>query len=135
MKKNNYVFSNFNFPPELNKFLDIMLKCQVPYKKKLLCQLENAVLRNIERDIGFIAYVLDIESNLFDDSDIPTPALEMLVFSDKHFETEFLLHWTKNIKELEIYNVAGENYLELENFSDIVLNANLTKNGENCSFQ
>lgn len=55
----------------------------------------------------------------------------MLVFSDKHFETEFLLHWTKNIKELEIYNVAGENYLELENFSDIVLNASLTKNGDN----
>lgn len=54
MKKNNYVFSNFNFPPELNKFLDIMLKCQVPYKKKLLCQLENAVLRNMERDIGFL---------------------------------------------------------------------------------
>ena len=104
-----------------------MLKCQVPYKKKLLCQLENAVLRNIERDIGFIAYVLDIESNLFDDGDIPTPALEMLVFNNKHFETEFLLHWTKNIKELEIYNVAGENYLELDNFSDIVLNANLTK--------
>jgi len=92
MKKNNYVFSNFNFPPELNKFLDIMLKYQVPYKKKLLCQLENAVLRNIERDIGFIAYVLDIESNLFDDGDIPTPALEMLVFNNKHFETEFLLH-------------------------------------------
>lgn len=131
MKRNNYVFSNFNFPPELNKFLDIMLKCQVPYRKKLLYQLKNAVLRRIEREIGFIAYVLDIESSLFDDSNIPTPALEMLVFSDKHFETEFLLHWTKNIKELEIYNVAGENYLELENFSDIVLNASLTKNGDN----
>ena len=51
----------------------------------------------------------------------------MLVFNNKHFETEFLLHWTKNIKELEIYNVAGENYLELDNFSNIVLNANLTK--------
>ena len=118
-KQNNFKFWNNNFPNELNKFLNIMLKHNFFGKNDLILQLNNATLKKIEQDNGFKAYVFDIKQNLFDDKNISTPAINMIVFSKSHYETEFLLHWTKNIKELEIYNVAGENYLELENFDNI----------------
>ena len=46
--------------------------------------------------------------------------VEMYVNSKNHYLTDFLLRVVDNqVRELEIFNAAGENYLELENFDNI----------------
>ena len=114
---------NFRSPAfceQLNKILNIMLKHELPYKDKLIKQLNNLRIKKIEEDAGFKAFVFEVvDQNLLDYEGIPYPAIDMLVSSDLHYETEFLLHWGECVKELEIFNVAGEDYLELENFENI----------------
>ena len=113
-------FNNPAFGEELNKFLNIMLKHEFPGKDKLIKQLNNLRIKKIEEDAGFKAFVFEVvDQNLLDYEGIPYPAIDMLVSSDLHYETEFLLHWGECVKELEIFNVAGEGYLELENFENI----------------
>ena len=113
-------FHNPAFSGQLNKFLNVMLKHEFPGKDKLIKQLNNLRIKKIEEDAGFKAFVFEVvDQNLLDYEGIPYPAIDMLVSSDSHYETEFLLHWGEHTKELEICNLASEAYLELENFDDI----------------
>ena len=113
-------FHNPAFSGQLNKILNIMLKHELPYKDKLIKQLNNLRIKKIEEDAGFKAFVFEVvDQNLLDYEGIPYPAIDMLVFNNLHYTTEFILHWGECVKELEIFNVAGEDYLELENFENI----------------
>ena len=113
-------FRNPAFGEELNKILNIMLKHELPYKDKLIKQLNNLRIKKIEEDMGLKVFVFEVvDQNLLDYKDIPSPAIDMLVRSDPYYITEFLLHWTEHTKELEICNLASKAYLELENFEDI----------------
>jgi len=114
------IFHNPFFSEELNKILNIMLKHELPYKDKLIKQLNNLRIKKIEEDAGFKAFVFEVvDQNLLDYEGIPYPAIDMLVFNNLHYTTEFILHWGECVKELEIFNIAGEDYLELENFENI----------------
>ena len=113
-------FHNPFFSEELNKFLNVMLKHEFPGKDKLIKQLNNLRIKKIEEDAGFKAFVFEVvDQNLLDYEGIPYPAIDMLVFNNLHYTTEFILHWGECVKELEIFNIAGEDYLELENFENI----------------
>lgn len=113
-------FHNPAFSGQLNKILNIMLKHELPYKDKLIKQLNNLRIKKIEEDAGFKAFVFEVvDQNLLDYEGIPYPAIDMLVFNNLHYTTEFILHWGECVKELEIFNIAGEDYLELENFENI----------------
>ncbi|WP_297962144.1 hypothetical protein [uncultured Campylobacter sp.] len=113
-------FHNPFFSEELNKFLNVMLKHEFSGKDKLIKQLNNLRIKKIEEDAGFKAFVFEVvDQNLLDYEGIPYPAIDMLVFNNLHYTTEFILHWGECVKELEIFNIAGEDYLELENFEDI----------------
>ena len=114
------IFHNPFFSEELNKILNIMLKHELPYKDKLIKQLNNLRIKKIEENVGLKVFVFEVvDQNLLDYKDIPSPAIDMLVRSDPYYITEFLLHWGECVKELEICNLASEAYLELENFEDI----------------
>ena len=113
-------FHNPFFSEELNKFLNVMLKHEFSGKDKLIKQLNNLRIKKIEEDAGFKAFVFEVvDQNLLDYEGIPYPAIDMLVFNNLHYTTEFILHWGECVKELEIFNIAGEDYLELENFENI----------------
>ena len=113
-------FHNLAFSGQLNKFLNIMLRHEFPGKDKLIKQLNNLRIKKIEEDVGFKAFVFEVvDQNLLDYEGIPYPAIDMLVFNNLHYTTEFILHWGECVKELEIFNIAGEDYLELENFENI----------------
>nr|WP_314380698.1 hypothetical protein [uncultured Campylobacter sp.] len=113
-------FHNSFFSEELNKFLNVMLKHEFSGKDKLIKQLNNLRIKKIEEDAGFKAFVFEVvDQNLLDYEGIPYPAIDMLVFNNLHYTTEFILHWGECVKELEIFNIAGEDYLELENFENI----------------
>ena len=97
-----------------------MLKHEFSGKDKLIKQLNNLRIKKIEEDAGFKAFVFEVvDQNLLDYEGIPYPAIDMLVFNNLHYTTEFILHWGECVKELEIFNIAGEDYLELENFENI----------------
>ncbi|WP_298026768.1 hypothetical protein [uncultured Campylobacter sp.] len=114
------IFHNPFFSEELNKILNIMLKHEFSGKDKLIKQLNNLRIKKIEEDAGFKAFVFEVvDQNLLDYEGIPYPAIDMLVFNNLHYTTEFILHWGECVKELEIFNIAGEDYLELENFENI----------------
>ena len=114
------IFHNPFFSEELNKFLNVMLKHEFSGKDKLIKQLNNLRIKKIEEDAGFKAFVFEVvDQNLLDYEGIPYPAIDMLVFNNLHYTTEFILHWGECVKELEIFNIAGEDYLELENFENI----------------
>ena len=114
------IFHNPFFSEELNKILNIMLKHEFSGKDKLIKQLNNLRIKKIEEDVGFKAFVFEVvDQNLLDYEGIPYPAIDMLVFNNLHYTTEFILHWGECVKELEIFNIAGEDYLELENFENI----------------
>lgn len=114
------IFHNPFFSEELNKILNVMLKHEFSGKDKLIKQLNNLRIKKIEEDAGFKAFVFEVvDQNLLDYEGIPYPAIDMLVFNNLHYTTEFILHWGECVKELEIFNIAGEDYLELENFENI----------------
>ena len=114
------IFHNPFFSEELNKILNIMLKHEFSGKDKLIKQLNNLRIKKIEEDAGFKAFVFEVvDQNLLDYEGIPYPAIDMLVFNNLHYTTEFILHWGECVKELEIFNIAGEDYRELENFENI----------------
>ena len=48
-----------------------------------------------------------------------TTAIDIMVFTKGEYETNFLLYNNDYVSRLEIYNVASEAYLELENFENI----------------
>lgn len=114
------IFHNPFFSEELNKFLNVMLKHEFSGKDKLIKQLNNLRIKKIEENVGLKVFVFEVvDQNLLDYKDIPYPAIDMLVFNNLHYTTEFILHWGECVKELEIFNIAGEDYLELENFENI----------------
>lgn len=116
----NNIFYNSNLPSDLNKFLNIMLVADISYKKELIKQLNNVTLKRIDRGIGFLAYVFDVvDYEQINYKNIKSPAIDMLVYQENQATTEFLLHWSEWVKELEIINSYGEEYLELEDFNNI----------------
>ena len=48
-----------------------------------------------------------------------TTVIDIMVFTKGEYETNFLLYNNDYVSRLEIYNVASEAYLELENFENI----------------
>ena len=86
-------FHNPAFSGQLNKILNIMLKHELPYKDELIKQLNNLRIKKIEEDAGFKAFVFEVvDQNLLDYEGIPYPAIDMLVFNNLHYTTEFILH-------------------------------------------
>lgn len=121
-KQNNFI-NNDKFPDILNRILNVMLKKDITYKDELIAHLNALSLKCIEKYDDFLAYIFEKDENVapLDISKFQTRiVVGMYVNSKNHYPTEFLLHVVDNqVRELEIFNTAGENYLELENFDNI----------------
>lgn len=121
-KQNNFINSD-KFPDILNRILNVMLKKDIAYKDELIAHLNALSLKCIEKYDDFLAYIFEKDENVapLDINKFQTRiVVEMYVNSKNHYPTDFLLHVVDNqVRELEIFNAAGENYLELENFDNI----------------
>ena len=121
-KQNNFI-NNGKFHDILNRILNVTLTKDIAYKDELIAHLNALSLKCIEKYDGFLAYIFEKDENVapLDISKFQTRiVVGMYVNSKNHYPTEFLLHVVDNqVRELEIFNTAGENYLELENFDNI----------------
>ena len=122
-QKNDQFFINKSLPPNVERWLNIMLRYKFKGRDELISHLKLIKIDSVIKEAGYMLIKfkepkgtekLSLENFLMN-----TTVIDIMVFTKGEYETNFLLYNNDYVSRLEIYNVASEAYLELENFENI----------------
>ena len=122
-QKNDQFFINKSLPPNVERWLNIMLRYKFKGRDELISHLKLIKIDSVTKEVGYmlIKFKEPEGTKKLSRENFPmnTTVIDIMVFTKGEYETNFLLYNNDYVSRLEIYNVASEAYLELENFENI----------------
>ena len=122
-QKNDQFFINKSLPPNVERWLNIMLRYKFKGRDELISHLKLIKIDSVIKEVGYMLIKFKepkgTEKLLLENFPMNTTVIDIMVFTKGEYETNFLLYNNDYVSRLEIYNVASEAYLELENFENI----------------
>ena len=122
-QKNDQFFINKSLPPNVERWLNIMLRYKFKCRDELISHLRLIKIDSVIKEVGYMLIKFKepkgTEKLSLENFPMNTSVIDIMVFTKGEYETNFLLYNNDYVSRLEIYNVASEAYLELENFENI----------------